>query len=303
MTTSLDGQLIQSNSFTHYDKVGRFSQLRKLDENGEIIWSTEGNEPFDNGSVPTRVAQLSDSNIVQSYVINEFSWPPSDFFDHPIKLKFYNNQGDSTKAIKSQTPKIVEPILSHLESGKGDYFFAYGAFNDVDDDYALLTKMNLQGDAIWNHKYQHPDYSGTSTLHLILDIEEKDSGDIVILSQIYPVGQKSLIWLFSVNSDGCMSDDPCDDPCDEIIVDNINTPDQKNELELYPNPATNKVHVDHQNIDSYTIVDLQGKMVIRQQFLKNQVIDVSELTPALYFIIFYQHDEFFSSRIIQIVDP
>ena len=99
-------------------------------------------------------------------------------------------------------PKLLNPFSTIWKNGKGNYFYAYGAFNDVDDDFALLTKMDLTGDTIWNHKYQHPDYTGTSTLHLIFDIEEKDNGDIIVLSQIYPPGQKPLIWLFSINADG-----------------------------------------------------------------------------------------------------
>ena len=52
-----------------------------------------GNEPFEHGAVPTRVAQLADSSFVQSYTLDEFGWPPSDYFDYPIKLKFYNSKG------------------------------------------------------------------------------------------------------------------------------------------------------------------------------------------------------------------
>ncbi len=55
-------------------------------------------------------------------------------------------------------------------------------------------------------------------------------------------------------------------------------------LELYPNPASNTLHINStEKVNSYTIHNLLGKTV-ESQSLENSEIDISNLVPGTYFI-------------------
>ena len=94
-----------------------------------------------------------------------------------------------------------------------------------------------------------------------------------------------------------------DDPCNEVVVNELKISYLKDGLKIYPNPTANLLYIEYDEVDSYCIVDLHGRTIIPEQSISNQVIDVSELNPALYFILFYQDHQLLSSRTIQIVDP
>lgn len=62
----------------------------------------------------------------------------------------------------------------------------------------------------------------------------------------------------------------------------------KNLLSVYPNPATDKLHIQLKASDSeatsYSIVDLFGRVIITNQFVTNQAIDISMLSNGIYFV-------------------
>ncbi len=62
-------------------------------------------------------------------------------------------------------------------------------------------------------------------------------------------------------------------------------PNQKNTMICYPNPASEKVYIDHIFRGSETLFelyDLQGKMVLRKRLEENKQISVSHLKSGLY---------------------
>ena len=52
-------------------------------------------------------------------------------------------------------------------------------------------------------------------------------------------------------------------------------------IALYPNPANEILTINGSTYNSYTILDLSGKM-IKSSTIENQTIDLSGLNPGMY---------------------
>ena len=71
LISTIDNNLLMSNGIHYFDKLGRYSQLIKLDTLGNIIWNVEGEDRFSNGAASALVVELSNGNIVQVYKIDK----------------------------------------------------------------------------------------------------------------------------------------------------------------------------------------------------------------------------------------
>jgi hypothetical protein len=189
---TFDNNILISTGVNYNNKIGRYSQLTKIDTAGNILWRTEGNEEFEDGAIPNWIAQLSDSSIVESYKIDK--WGDLEFIKnnwsfYPTRLKWYDKNGIPTHESLIIIPKEDELYFNQIEVGKGDYFFAYGMY--VDDDtlpdsynysyHGLLIKYTNAGDTVWIRKYQNNSIDSTNVAFSINDIEELDNGDIVAM--------------------------------------------------------------------------------------------------------------------------
>jgi len=179
LLSSRDSNIFISAGVHYYDKLGRYAQLTKIDTSGNILWTYKGNEAFDNGAVPTWIAELSNGDIVMTYYITEGPTPD-------VKLIWINESGHFSKQLQIEVPKSEYLFFNQLEAGRGDYFFAYGTleYNDDDNVRGIIIKYDNDGNILWKHLYQHPDYTAPDDYNSIKDIEELDNGDIVVLGDL-----------------------------------------------------------------------------------------------------------------------
>jgi hypothetical protein len=295
---TFDNNILISTGVNYNNKIGRYSQLTKIDTAGNILWRTEGNEEFEDGAIPNWIAQLSDSSIVESYKIDK--WGDLEFIKnnwsfYPTRLKWYDKNGIPTHESLIIIPKEDELYFNQIEVGKGDYFFAYGMY--VDDDtlpdsynysyHGLLIKYTNAGDTVWIRKYQNNSIDSTNVAFSINDIEELDNGDIVAMGIIRKTGENGRIWLFKVNSEGCFGEDSCG-VYQRTIVHEI----EKSVVDLYvfPNPASDIITVNLPHIgmwENWTLYDISGKQVrkgVIDKRLDFTITNLSNLNSGIYFL-------------------
>ncbi len=268
MLTSEDENLIISSSINYYNKLGRFSQLIKINTAGEILWNYEGEEELDNGAVPTWATELSDSTILQTYYVDrrdDVDFIVNQWFPEPNKFIWLSKDGEWIKEKYIVTDKPDFLYYDGVKSGAGDYFYAYGYLEDtrpvlLDQIYAHLTKFSNNGDTIWSRNYQHPSYPQGNVIHTIKDVLEEDNGDITVLADIRAPGAKVEVWLFKINSEGCYVNEECEDMSD--ITSTTSVEDHK--TVLYPNPTSGMVHVEcAAKIRHISVMDIAGKLISR----------------------------------------
>ena len=305
---AIDSNILMSSRVVYNGVYGGWPQLIKLDTAGNILWQNDSNEGIVDGSTPVWIAQLSDSNILQSYVIDKRNDPEfgmNNWNWHPIRLKWFDKNGTPTHEKLLTFPRLDNMYFNQIEAGKGDYFFAYGQYlhqipNDYLNDYkyGILTKYNNAGDTIWTHKYQHPVFDTNNVSFEIKDIEELDNGDIVVMGDISKPGDRNKIWLFKVNEYGCYSADSCN----EIVVgtkDFIDIGKEALRVNIYPNPASSEITVELP-IDikwkSWTIHDLKGRKVKSGSFnsglkLQTSNIKVTDIQPSGVYLLRVKDDK------------
>lgn len=286
MIVSSDDHLLVSSGIHYFDAFGRYVQLKKIDVEGEIVWSSEG-ERVRSGS-PVWVADLSSGNIVQSYEVDRNLHPDylvNDWNDKPTVLLWYDSEGSE---IHNQTINFPRKDLLHysnIEEGSGDYFYGYGNYQkgiEGDDQYyGILTKYTNEGAVLWSHRYQHLSFEGTNALHNITDIIEMDNGDIVTLGTVQPFGGRSEIWMMRLNKQGCLGAENCE----EIVVTDILETENQN-VKLSPNPTNGIIMIDGENshnILEVQVIDLNGRLL---SIIKpvERMIDLSNLASGMYTI-------------------
>jgi len=292
MVSSIDSSLIVSSGIHFFNELGRYTQLKKIDSNGNVIWTTNGNERLTHGAVPVWVTELSDGSILQSFEVDKQGEPGYIFGDwntEPIRLVWYDGEGIVINDKTINYPKADEMHYSNIESGLGDYFYTYGNYSkdivDADDFYfGILSKYNNDGSLIWTHKYQNPDYEGSHTLHNITDIIEMENGDIVTLGTVQRLGFSGKLWMMRLNSFGCLNNVDCNEI---VITDLENIEDEK--IEISPNPTTGIVNIKGTDIDakSFRLLDAHGRY-IDELSIYSEMLDLNHLPNGIYFLHFPQ---------------
>ncbi len=298
ISPTLDHNLLISAGVNYTYKIGRFSQLTKIDTAGNIIWRTSGEEEFENGAVPDWIAELSDSSIVMSYVIykrHDIDFVLNKWNYYPTRLKWYDKDGNPTHEALVTTPQYDQVYINQLEAGKGDYFYAYGMYSQNDTTagsysnlyYGLMIKYTNSGDTVWLRKYQNNLLDSLDVAYMINDIEELDNGDIVCMGSIENFTDRGRIWLFKVNSEGCFGEENCDELQRTEVLD-FATGNKK--LNIFPSPASDKIYIElpvQEKWQKWKIYDLSGS-VIKDGLVKNpkdfSISGLSGLNPGMYIL-------------------
>ena len=298
ISPTLDHNILISAGVNYTYKIGRFSQLTKIDTAGNIIWRTSGTEKFEDGATPDWIAELSDNSIAMSYSTDK--WGDLELVKnglnfYPTRLKWFDKSGNPTYESLLTTPSYDQVYINQLESGKGDNFFAYGMYaqNDTTEGkhrtryYGLMIKYTNQGDTVWLRKYQNNLLDSLDVAYMINDIEELDNGDIVCMGSIENFTDRGRIWLFKVNSEGCFGEENCDELQRTEVLD-FATGNKK--LNIFPSPASDKIYIElpvQEKWQKWKIYDLSGR-IIKDGLVKNpkdfSISGLSGLNPGLYIL-------------------
>ncbi len=238
----------------------------KINTAGEILWNYEGEEELDNGAVPTWATELSDSTILQTYYVNrtqDVDFIVNNWFRIPNRFIWLSKDGELIREKLIITEFEDRIVYSGVESGQGDYFYAYGYLESLDPAPGLkyschLTKFSNSGDTLWTHNYRHPLHLDNNVIHTIKDVLEEDNGDITVLADIRAPGAKVEVWLFRINSEGCYVNEECEDMSDITSTDDLNS----NHHKIYPNPNSGIIHLEWQStIKEIKVLNVAGKVL------------------------------------------
>ncbi|MDR2084961.1 MAG: C10 family peptidase [Bacteroidales bacterium] len=76
-----------------------------------------------------------------------------------------------------------------------------------------------------------------------------------------------------------------DEICDDVTVFTVGIINNNNEIKIYPNPASDYINIEAENITEISIIDISGKTVKNIQTKSNQItITTSELLDGIYFL-------------------
>lgn len=294
LNTSFDGNLFMSYTLRYESEFRSNGYVMKIDTSGDVIWKTVPMELIDGGAAPMLFAELSNSNIIVTYRKN--MWDDYDWwcclvpFTPTFILLDKNGNILNENVLKLDKKQNIE-ILG-FQSGNGDYYFAYGR-RQFDTDpgvrnfFGFITKYTNEGDTIWTKLYRHPDYNIESMLHAVKDIIELDNGDIVAMGDIYPMGEKSNIWYFKVDSNGCFSRGNCNDEIQ--ILTNIKGSEYiKNNIFIFPNPCTDQLNIVSDGIiEKIEFYGLEGRLQFILSVVDTPTIDIANFKKGYYLLKIY----------------
>ena len=303
MFVSHDKSLFITSSNSYPNINGGFQALTKMKTNGDVIWQYENDEKTEGGS-NIWAAELSDSSIVSSYEV--FRWNDPIFVGNnwnirPTRLKWVDKDGNPFREKYIVSPKQTELTYSGLLAGKGDYFFGHGEISEEGDfEAGFITKFSNEGDTIWSKKYQHPDYSGIGPGHEVRDLIELENGDLAVLTQITVTGDRSYIWLFELNENGCFKTDECG-TYNIVATEEI---EGISNIVAYPNPFTDQlsIEVSDNRIAKVSLVSIDGIKIISQVANGSRLdFDVVDLPSGVYVVsIQYRDGRVSTEKVVKI---
>ena len=272
-----------------------YSDLMKLDQEGNEDWDYQGSENTLTGYSSHRTIELSDNNLINistvdrsqnsEFIINEWSF-------RPPMLSWLNSTGEFQRDTLFTSSENEPYTYSKLIKGRGDYFFICGSKGNIeflDGDFGWICKMSNEGEIIWNRKYHHTALINEGYFHNITDIQEADCGDLITIGTATLPGQHQQIWVMRLNPNGCFDDEVCGD----ISTSTSETLTPTTKLKIFPNPTSGFFNLDldqvvKSEIEGILILDGTGKVIFEEYYNPNtEMIDVSYLETGLYIVRLY----------------
>lgn len=160
--------------------------------------------------------------------------------------------------------------------------YADSVQNMINDANAngVILKVNANGDSLWMRQYDN--YQGTLMQQydeMLKGIEKTADGGYIACGMPY-YKPDSKAWVIRVDSMGCFNLNciPSNTGVKEV---NFN-----DGIKLYPNPVTDKLHIEVENNDAtdITVCNINGQVLINHVIASGKEIDMSSLTNGVYLI-------------------
>lgn len=286
---SLDNELLAATNFFENFKV--YNEIIKFDVDGNVKWRfVDEAEGMTGSSVPW-LATLSNGNILMKS-IEYYGGDPifnlNDWSTTPNKLTWVSNEGDFIRDTLLTAPRPTEQVIVDVTVGKGDYFFAFGRWEEpiTGNYFGWVFKMSNDGVMIWDKKFKHFEPSLDVERATIDEVLELDNGDLIFAGTLQNVSQgTSDLWITKVNENGCFGELDCSDNLITSISNPISSSDN---LIIYPNPANSLLHIDVDNVvadSNVEILSIEGKVVLRSPLNElRSSFDISNLPVGLFFV-------------------
>ncbi len=273
-----DGRIVVSIGTWRASEQKRIPEFLLLDPaDGAVLDSVYGEVETLQFDSKIRSEVLSNDILVQAY-------KTGTVIGEPVRLDFYNSDLDllNTRWIQSTFQQRISPLK--IIKGQGGYFFLVGYYTDEWEglQYGYISKISNTGSVIWRHHYRHPDYLGGNIFYTVQDLIEDENGDLTCMGGVFPITSQKELWLFKVNESGCFGGAECEE---EVITSTREVADISTDIKVYPNPVTDKLYVEGQEISiaTLTIFDLQGRVVRSHIETSDQTeISVDRLPSGTY---------------------
>jgi hypothetical protein len=177
-----------------------------------------------------------------------------------------------------------------INASNGD-IIGVGSNNYVHDvgivgNSAFIFRMNDQGEMLWRREYRKIDEERDLPLDMLLfDIEELDNGDLVMTGRMDRyIGNhnKDDLLFMRTDANGCVDGD-----CGEIeyVTNAEEVKFIKEEIRVYPNPASSVLNIDVESPSEIKIYNVDGVLEKQASSSNKQLtILIEDLSPGIYFI-------------------
>jgi len=288
LNISDDGDVFISSGVYHFDNTGPFSQLHKLDQDGNLIWRYEAIEESYTIVSSQYITLLKNNEILLTTRVDErlnSDYIVNDWYPLPAKFSWLSEDGTYIKDTIFNTPNDVRPIVKGTKTANGECVFVFGEWEDEDgENFGWLLKMTNEGEILWSKRYKHPKYTNTSHRFEIAEIQEYENGDIVAVGTAKIIGEKNEIWIIRLNEHGCFGEPDCG----EIVMTSTLELDKSKDggVNIFPNPSLGILNWEsNQSIKHVEIFNILGERLLEfRGHQVSKVIDLNQYLNGIYFV-------------------
>lgn len=161
--------------------------------------------------------------------------------------------------------------------------YPFGPFTEV----LCLTKIDPQGNVLWETRdsvMYYPDFD-IYGVGKILGLNTGPNGEIYVYGDVDDLDStinqyKSVGYIFKYDKHGCR--------IENCRVTSTSTPEASISFEVYPNPASDVLHIDLDETQvsgmaGLEVFDMQGRVVERKTIFQN-ILDIGHFTPGMYLV-------------------
>ncbi|MEO5906125.1 MAG: T9SS type A sorting domain-containing protein [Saprospiraceae bacterium] len=266
--------------------------ILKLDTSGSIEWQkTFGGSLFDEAMT---IDATIDGGVIAAGYTYSFD---GDVTENKGAQDVWLTKLDSTGQLQWQKSfgGSVDDIVFGIDQTTDGGFIAAGGTSSLNDgditghhgkwDFWLL-KLNDAGNLVWQQTY------GGSNFDVAYSIDETTDGGYVVAGYTNstdgdvtnPKGSRDM-WIVKLAS------------ITGVYDDNVG-----NAFRIYPNPTSGIIKYagfNNESWDNIEVVAITGKNIQYKLSTAQQVIDVGDLTPGIYFIRFKNKNGIFTKKLVK----
>ncbi len=291
-------EVLEGRSFIIGASIGKMhngtlrddSYIFQTDSLGNVIWERKYNFGEDNvnciiGSV---VPTMGGDYLIKSC--------QGEFFEGEMTPRAYiakiDEEGEIIWKWEVEPNNDERGFLRVRELPDTTYAFA-GWFRHTNDYYrGWMGKLDKHGELIWDKDY----YTATNKHQNIYDMVAAPNGDLIATGSAFNPedvnNEESFnIWLLRVNCMGEFEPLAEGERCETIVSIKDEFLLEKNNLQLFPNPATHQVQIIWDKVESsptqISIYNLIGEKVYSVSILdesENTHVDISTFPNGLYLV-------------------
>jgi len=189
--------------------------------------------------------------------------------------------------------------IYEMTSCANDDFLICGEFQTGDKNEAgLIMRFNKEGELLWERHYRaYDDFGGQRDCYLEA-VREMPDGSIVGIGSMQQesfFGAEEDFWILKVGADGCYRGGDCDDVNLNQWLTSTEEISDKPLLALYPNPVTDILNIESQEMIVQTVISApDGRLLSTQRHADTNItLDINLLEQGMYYlnVVTHGHEE------------
>lgn len=250
----------------------------KLNSLGDTLWSRKYNAPANLDDKSVSIAINSNSN--PSIFVTGYTTTANGLHDF-TSIK-YSNSGTQQWVVNYDCGNNGDDIASSMVRDNFDnlYITGFSDCNGTSEDCKTVKYCTTIPNANTNLVGATITASTSGATYQWIDSTTSSIMPAAISQSFTPT--QNGTYAVIVNQFGCSATSAYV----HVTTVGINTIDENNSIQLFPNPASTKIYFKNLKIDNSTIVTVEniyGEKIIEIE-LKNQEINISNLPPSLYIV-------------------
>ncbi len=287
LSISDQGEVFISSGVYHFDMTGPFSQLHKLDQEGNTIWRYESQQEIAGIVAPQLITLLNNHKILITTIVDKSfcsEYISNNWYPLPAKFSWLSVDGMHIRDTIFNTPHVRSTVKG-TKTAKTNGVFVYGSWEDEDgEDFGWLQKMTNEGEILWSKKYKHPKYTNTGHRFEIVEFHEYDNGDIIAVGTAQIIGERNEIWVIRLNEHGCFGETDCGEIVTTSTSEIYDSKDTG--ITIFPNPNLGVLNWESkQPVTRIEIFNVQGERLL--EFEGDHIskeIDLNPFSNGFYLI-------------------